>query len=248
LVPKAGGARRMTAYPFPPELVERIVAQRGSLHCYDRLEPPRTALVVVDMQTGFLKEGWPLALDAARDIVPTINRLAQAVRGSGGEVVWVVWRIGPGPEDRGDVFFDSVMGKAAGDHFRTVFAAGHEGQNLWPLLDYRAGEAIIGKTNFSGLSGSRGALERHLRQRGLDTLLIAGTVTNVCCESTAREAAFANFKTIMIADANAGRSELDNLVTYSTFIRVFGDVMTADEVIARLAAAAGGNGRGSAAP
>jgi ureidoacrylate peracid hydrolase len=238
----------MTAYRFPPELVERIRAQRGSLHCYDHLEPCRTALVVVDMQTGFLKEGWPTALDAARDIVPTINRLARAVRSCGGEVVWVVWRIGPGPEDRWGVFFDHVMGKTAGDDFRTVFGAGHEGQALWPLLDYRAGEAIIGKTNFSGFSGSRGMLERHLRERGFDTLLIAGTVTNVCCESTAREAAFANFKTIMVADANAGRSALDNLVTYSTFIRVFGDVMTADEVIARLAAAAVGNQPFAVAP
>ncbi len=238
----------MTAYPFPPELVERIVAQRGKLHCYDRLEPRRTALVVVDMQTGFLKEGWPTALDAARGIVPTINRLAQAMRGAGGEVVWVVWRIGPDPEDRWDVFFDSVLGKAAGERFRTVFAAGHEGQSLWPLLDYRAGEAIVGKTNFSGFSGSRGALEHHLRTRGRDTLLIAGTVTNVCCESTARDAAFANFKTIMIADANAGRSEVDNLVTYSTFIRAFGDVMTADEVTALLAAAAARNEPGAAAP
>jgi ureidoacrylate peracid hydrolase len=231
----------MTAYPFPPELVERIRAQRGALHCYDRLEPRRTALVVVDMQTGFLKEGWPTTLDAARDIVPTINRLAQAVRGAGGEVVWVVWRIGPGPEDRWDAFFDHVLGEAAGEHFRTVFGVGHEGQALWPLLDYRAGEAIIGKTNFSGFSGSRGVLERHLRERGLDTLLIAGTVTNVCCESTARDAAFANFKTIMVADANAGRSDADNLVAFSTFIRVFGDVMTADEVIARLGAAAAGD-------
>jgi ureidoacrylate peracid hydrolase len=238
----------MTAYPFPPELVERIVAQRGSLHCYDRLEPRRTALVVVDMQTGFLKEGWPTALDAAREIVPTINRLAEAVRRSGGEVVWVVWRIGSRPEDRWDVFFDSVMGKAAGEHFRTVFGAGHEGQALWPLLDYRDGEAIIGKTNFSGFSGSRGGLERHLRERGFDTLLIAGTVTNVCCESTARDAAFANFKTIMIADANAGRSAADNLATYSTFIRAFGDVMTADEVIALLTAARAGSDPGAAAP
>jgi ureidoacrylate peracid hydrolase len=242
MVPEA-----MTAYPFPPELVQRIVAQRGSLHCYDRLEPRRTALVVVDMQTGFLKEGWPTALDAARAIVPTINRLARAVRSAGGEVVWVVWRLGAGPEDRWEVFFGHVMGEAAAERFRTVFSTGHEGQALWPLLDYRAGEAIIGKTNFSGFSGSRGALERHLRERSLDTLLIAGTVTNVCCESTARDAAFANFKTIMIADANAGRSDVDNLVTFSTFIRAFGDVMTADEAIARLGAAPAGGGPTAAA-
>jgi ureidoacrylate peracid hydrolase len=224
----------VASYPFPTELIEQVLARRGALHCYDRLDAPRTALVVVDMQHGFLQEGWPTALASAREIVPAINRLAAAVRHAGGEVVWVVWRIGSDPADRWDVFFDHVMGKEAGDRFRTIFGAGHEGQALWHELDYRPGEAVIGKTNFSGFSGSHGRLEEHLRNRGLDTLLVAGTVTNVCCESTAREAAFANFRTIMVADANAGRSEADNLVTFSTFLRAFGDVMTTDEVIARL--------------
>lgn len=229
----------MSSYPFPPEFVAQIVSRRGALHCYDQLEPGRTALVVVDMQRGFLEPGWPTALASARAIVPAINRLAAAVRATGGEVVWVVWRLGPESADRWSVFFDHVLGRDAGEHFRTIFGAGHEGQALWPELDYQPGEAIIGKTNFSGFSGSRGALETHLRARGIDTLLIAGTVTNVCCESTAREAAFANFKTIMIADANAGRSETDNAVAFATFARAFGDVMSSGEAIDRLAKAVG---------
>jgi ureidoacrylate peracid hydrolase len=228
----------MAGYPFPPDLVERVVSRRGRLHCYDELDPKCTALVVVDMQTGFLKEGWPTALDAARDIVPAINRLAGAVRETGGQVVWVCWSIGPEPSDRWNVLFDHVMGKEAGDNFRRVFSPGHEGQALWPGLDYRDGEPIVGKTNFSGFSGSKGRLEKLLHERGLDTLIIAGTVTNVCCESTAREAAFLDFKTIMVSDANAGRNETDNLVTFSTFLRVFGDVMSTDEVIERLKAGA----------
>lgn len=224
----------MTSYPFPPELIAQVVARRGALHCYDRLDAPHTALVVVDMQRGFLQDGWPTALASARSIVPVINRLAAVLRNAGGEVVWVVWRIDPDSADRWDVFFDHVLGADASAQFRTVFGVGHEGQALWHELDYRPGEAVIGKTNFSGFSGSRGELERHLRNRGLDTVLIAGTVTNVCCESTARDAAFANFRTIMVADANAGRSETDNRVAFSTFVRAFGDVMSADEVIARL--------------
>jgi ureidoacrylate peracid hydrolase len=225
-------------YPFAPELERDIVTRRGQLHCYDRLDPQRTALVVVDVQTGFLQPGWPTALDSARAIVPTINRLAAAVRAAGGEVVWVVWRLTANDPVRWNVFFDHVLGAAASENFRTVFGAGHEGQALWPGLDYRDGEAVIGKTNFSGFSGSGGALEEHLRSRGRDTVLIAGTVTNVCCESTARDAAFADFRTIMVADANAGRSDADNRVTLSTFIRAFGDVMTADEIVARLSRSA----------
>lgn len=228
----------MSSYPFPADLVEQIIARRGALHCYDHLEPANTALVVVDMQHGFLQEGWPTALASARTIVPTINRLARALRDAGGEVVWVVWQLDQAHSHRWDVFFDHVMGQAASERFRTVFTEGHEGQALWHELDYRPGEKIIGKTNFSGFSGSQGALERHLREHGIDTVLIAGTVTSVCCESTAREASFANLKTIMVADANAGRSDAENLATLSTFIRVFGDVMTADEVIGRLRPAA----------
>ena len=224
----------MNSFPLPDDLVSDIVARRGTLHCYDRLEGPRTALVVVDMQHGFVAEDWPTALPGARAIVPAINRVARAVRRAGGEVVWVAWRLDPADPHPWNVFFDHVLGPEASARFRTVFGVGHPGQALWHELDYRVGEAVIGKTNFSGFSGSRGALERHLRANGRDTVLVAGTVTNVCCESTAREAAFADFRTVMIADANAGRSATDNLVTFSTFIRAFGDVMTSDEVVARL--------------
>jgi nicotinamidase-related amidase len=222
------------SYPFSPELVSDVVARRGRLHCYEQLDGPRTALVVVDMQRGFLDERWPTALPRARAIVPAINRLSGAVRRAGGEVVWVVWEIGVDHRDRWGIFFDHVMGREASERFRSVFAAGHEGQALWHELDYRPGDAVIGKTNFSGFSGSAGALERHLRDRRRDTVLVAGTVTSVCCESTAREAAFANFKTVMVADANAGRSAAENAATFATFIRAFGDVMTADEIAARL--------------
>ncbi|HYB08307.1 MAG TPA: isochorismatase family cysteine hydrolase [Alphaproteobacteria bacterium] len=224
----------ITGYPFPAELVARITARRGRLHCYDRLDPRRTALVVVDMQTAFLKEGWPTALDPARDVVPAINRLADSVRRTGGKIIWVVSTYGPDEADRWQVLFDHVMGPETGGHFRDVLTEGHEGHAIWPLLDFRPGEAIVSKNRFSGFCGSKGRLERLLRDNGLDTLLIAGTVTNVCCESTAREAAFLDFKTIMVSDANAARTDLDNLVTYSTFIRAFGDVMSSAEAIARL--------------
>ena len=228
----------MTAYPFPPELVTQIFARRGRLHCYEELEPQRTALVVVDMQRGFVDEHYATALRGARDIVPTINRLADAVRNVGGEVIWVVWALSPHAR-HWPVFFEHVLGAYASERFRETFIKGAPGQALWHELDYRPGETIIGKTNFSGFSGSEGALERHLRGTDApapsrDTVLIAGTVTNVCCESTAREAAFANFRTIMVADANAGRSDADNLVAFSTVLRAFGDVMTAGEIIERL--------------
>lgn len=216
-------------YTTPPALAADVVARRGRLHCFDELVPSKTALVVVDMQSGFLS-----MLPPAREIVPAINRLARALRAAGGQVVWVVWSIDPDPEKRWRILFDHVQGPEASAAFQATFSKGHEGQALWPALDFVEGEAIVGKTNFSGFSGSKGELEVLLRSRGLDTVLVAGTVTNVCCESTAREAAFLEFKTIMVSDANAGRAPADNDACFNTFLRVFGDVMSSAEILERL--------------
>ena len=61
----------------------------GRLNAHESLEPRKTALVVVDMQNYFVAEGMPSYVPQAKTIVPNINRLARAVRASGGLVVWI---------------------------------------------------------------------------------------------------------------------------------------------------------------
>ncbi len=70
-----------------------------------------------------------------------------------------------------------------------------------------------------------------LRSRGLDTLLITGTVTNVCCESTARDAMMLNFKTIMVTDGNAAVTDEDHNASLAGFYLIFGDIMSTDFAI-----------------
>ena len=72
---------------FPQAYLDRLVARRGRLHVFESIEPSTTALIVVDMQNAFVAEGAPYECPPARDIVPTINRLAVAMREAGGEVV-----------------------------------------------------------------------------------------------------------------------------------------------------------------
>ena len=69
---------------------------------------------------------------------------------------------------------------------------------------------------------------------GIDTVIIAGTLTNVCCEASARDAMMADFKTFMAADANAARSDAEHLASLATVIQFFGDVRSCDELIAML--------------
>ena len=81
----------MKGVNVPPHIVDRVRSRRGTEHPFDRLDPARTALVVIDMQNGFMDERVGHAVcPAARDIVPAINRLAASVRDTGGGVFWIL--------------------------------------------------------------------------------------------------------------------------------------------------------------
>ena len=77
-----------------------------------------------------------------------------------------------------------------------------------------------------------------MRARGIDTVLITGTVTNVCCESTARDAMMRNFRTIMVSDGNAASNDQDHANSLIAFYLNFGDVETTDAIVAHLGARA----------
>src|SRR3546814_6841275 len=73
-------------------------------------------------------------------------------------------------------------------------------------------------------------LAQRLRGRGCDTVLITGVATNVCCESSAPDAAQMNFRTIMVSDATAANDPVAHRSALATFYSIFGDVMPADMV------------------
>lgn len=228
----------MNDIPYGDDLVERIIWRRGRLHTFETLEAASTALVVVDMQNAFMAPGAPLEIPMARDIVPAINRLADAVRRAGGHVIFLQMTQGPDKRDYWTILNEYVLSPDKGAELARALSKGAEGHALWPDLDVKPGDDIVLKNRFSGFCGTGGALAGLLRDKECDTVLIAGTVTNVCCESTAREAAMHDFKTVMVSNANASRSIEDDHRAYAAFIDAFGDVRTSDEVIALLEASA----------
>jgi ureidoacrylate peracid hydrolase len=111
---------------------------------------------------------------------------------------------------------------------------GHEGHALWPELDARPEDAQIVKKRYSAFIQGSSELESYLRGRGIDTLLIGGTATNVCCESTARDAMMLNFKVVMVSDGTATHNDEEHNAALSIFYGLFGDVQSTDEAIASL--------------
>jgi ureidoacrylate peracid hydrolase len=218
----------MHPFRLPQRVIERVVERRGQVNVIDRLEPSRTALVVIDMQNTFCAEGAAAEVPMARAIVPNINRLVQAARAAGGLVAWVQMTI----TDRATwpVFLDMVAPLRA-EQIIAELRPGSRGHALWPEVQSAAGDLVVTKDRFSAFLPSACALPGILTERGIDTAIIVGTLTNVCCESSARDAVMLNFKTMLVSDANAARSDEEHMATLVTFIQSFGDVRTTDEVI-----------------
>lgn len=219
---------------YPQATIDFIMRRRGQLHIYETLAAANTALIVVDMQRAFVAAGAAIETPAARGIVANINRLATALRAAGGTVIWVVSTYGPRAEDYWPTFFDHVMGERAAERFRGALIEGCDSHAIYDPLDVQPDDPVVSKNRFGAFLGSGGRLEALLRERGIDTLLVTGTVTNMCCETTAREAAMLSFKTVMVSDGNAGRTQEEHDATLAAFLMGMGDVHDTDALLAML--------------
>jgi ureidoacrylate peracid hydrolase len=216
--------------------IDRTLERRGRLHVHADLDPRKTALIVVDLQNGFMVEEVAAAyIPVAVEIVPTVNRLAAAVRRTGGKVFWIKQTVDAASEVAWSEWL-AMMAPPTRHNLVTNLAPGSRGHELHPGLEVLPQDEVVLKYRFSAFVQGASDLPQRLRAQGYDTVLIAGTVTNVCCESSARDAMMLNFKTIMVSDANAARTDEEHNATLSTFYAIFGDVMDTDYVIARLEA------------
>jgi len=115
-----------------------------------------------------------------------------------------------------------------------ALSEGTLGHELWPDLEVRPEDEMVRKYRYSAFLPRTSELPDRLRSRGFDTVLITGTVTNVCCESWARDANMTNFRTIMVSDGNAVLSQAEHDASLTAFYNTFGDVMDTDMIIAGL--------------
>jgi ureidoacrylate peracid hydrolase len=215
------------------EIIDRVVARRGRLHWFDTLDPKRTALVVIDMQGTFCAPGSPAEVAVSRAIVDPINLLTRRLRQLGVPVIWVLHaNTHSNGKSDWEVFFNHVVTDDV--RIRTIESLAPGRQTVWSGLEQGNDDITVIKNRYSALVPGASSLERVLRNLGIDTLLIAGTKTNVCCESTARDAMMLDFKVVMLSDCTAALSDDEHRAALETIIQQFGDVMTSDEAIERL--------------
>src|SRR5829696_1635758 len=159
------------------------------------VDASNTALIVIDVQNDFIAEGAPYESSAGREMIDDLNRLIAACREKRIPVIFTAHSHRPDGTDLGAVRHIHPLtaeGKA--------LKGGTEGVALYPKLDVANTDYVIGKRRYSAFFATD--LELLLRNLGVDTVIIAGVATNVCCESTTRDAYFRDFKVIFLEDGN----------------------------------------------
>jgi ureidoacrylate peracid hydrolase len=221
----------MHEFAMPQWAIDRAMQRRGKLHVHDDLDPRKTALVVVDLQNGFMvPEHTPMPVPTAVETVPYVNKLAAAVRETGGKVFWIKNTTDDRCLREWSNWFAMSRPEIAQERI-AAFRAGAPGHKIYPGLEVRPEDEIVFKYRFSAFLQGASDLPRRLRDQGFEYVLIVGTVTNVCCESSARDAMMLNFKTVMVSDGNSAYTDAEHTATLAAFYAIFGDVMDTDTAI-----------------
>ncbi len=216
---------------MPQYVIDRIMAKRGKLEVFDSFDPAKTALVVIDMQNFFVAE-----VETAQSIVPNINRLAKVTRERGGKVAWVLLTVADemGGDSKWPIYHDYFFTDAKMNAHKDGLTEGSEGHQLYPELDVQNGDIVARKSRFSAFIQGSSNLHDRLQAQGIENLLVCGTATNMCCESSARDAMMIGYRPVMVIDGNAARFDEDHLAGLTSFWQSFGDVRTTDDVIDNL--------------
>lgn len=219
-----------------PVIKARYIRVKGGREfAFTCIAPQRTAHLVVDMQNGFVQAGALLEVPEARNIVGNINAVSQSLRAQGG--VNLFFRFTADKPGDWAVYFEQFLNTELGQTEVALFQSGSHGHALSPLLDVQPEDLIIDKLRFSAFTpGSSNALEV-LRARGIDTVLISGTLTDCCCEATARDAQQLGFRVIFLCDASAALTEIEHNAAINSLAAWYADIRTTEQAVALICAA-----------
>ena len=203
----------------------------------------RTAFIVVDMQNAYAKKGGMLDLGAGIDesrtnpVIAANQRLLSAARAAGVQVFYLQFGYKPDLSDAGGPLSPNIRKQMAirmikerpADRDKLII----EGTWGWEIIDElkpEPGDLVVKKARYSGFAGT--TLENQLNGLDIRHILFTGVATNVCVESTAREAYFREFWPILIDDAmDHTGPDFTRQATLYNFESKFGWVTKTDDVL-----------------
>lgn len=197
-----------------------------------------TALVVIDMQNGFCSEDGfmnKIGLDwtSSAAAAAPIRRLLDGAREAGLPVFFTRYSLNEDYSDAGLLLEVFPQIRGTGGMVRGSWDA-----EVIDELAPRSDEVVIDKTRYSAFYETD--LEERLRALGVEAVVVCGVTTNVCVESTVRDAFFRDFRIIVPSDATAAVTPELHEAALEDFRYSFGQVVEVDEILQALASARAG--------
>lgn len=214
----------MTRRPEPLDTLEK------------KLDPDHCALVVVDVLNDFCAGDGAMAREgldvgAAQRMAQRLPALIDAARDSGVLVVFVrnVYST-EGDTYLSDVWLEQAQRRREGSYVdREVCPPDSWGNDFYGEVTPQAGEPIVTKHRFDAFLDTD--LDLILRSNGVRSVVMSGVATNVCVETSVRQAFLRDYYVVLPSDAAAAYSAAEQEASLATIDRYFGQVTTCDDVI-----------------
>jgi len=194
------------------------------------LKPNRTALVNIDFQNCFVEGA--IAAAHSLEVLERVNQLGEVCRKRGVLVIHALTALRPDGSNLG------VMGEIIPQVRDGMITDGSPSAELHQNLLVEDGDIVLKKVRFGAFHGTD--LELILRTKGIDSLIISGLDTNICCDTTAREANVRDFRVFFLSDGTStyGIGDLSaeeiQRVTCATLGMVFAQVLSVAEMIRKI--------------
>jgi ureidoacrylate peracid hydrolase len=192
------------------------------------IDPRRSALIIIDMQNAFVAEGAPFEIAGARAMIPDLERLITFARSHQMPIVWT-------QSDHRPPFGGIMLKKFPDIREKRVLWAEDKTFQLYPrMIQPRLGphEHVMLKHKFDAFFETD--LDAVLRYHRIETIIVTGTATNACCESTARSAFMRDYQVAFPSDANATFDLAMHEASLKNVDLLFGRVMTVNELLGEM--------------
>jgi biuret amidohydrolase len=201
------------------------------------LDPRRCALLVVDLQRLFVEGYPPISAPEGPTVLEAMNKLSATCRELGVPVIYTAHALRPDLANLG------ILEQQFPPMKDGLLSSGTEAVSIDERYAIEPGDIYLEKPRFGAFTGTD--LELILRGKGIDTVIIGGIATNVCCETTAREANHREFKVVFLSDGTTSGEYADvgfgaltpaevQKATLTIIAYAFGEVATCDDVVTRL--------------
>lgn len=233
-----GGADR----PGARRAAERLAHRTPLWTLAEKVRPEHCALVVIDVQNEFCAPGGMmdcegLPLDAVEAMARRIPATIDAARAAGATVVFVRNTYSTGDNHYlSDVWLEQATRRRAGSYtLREVCAEGSFGWRFFEGIEPLAGEPVVTKHRFGAFHATD--LDVILRSKGVRTVVFVGVASNVCVETSAREAFLRDYYVVFTSDGTAAYDDESHRNTLAVIDRYFGEVVPVADVEAAWGAA-----------